>query len=82
MQEVVCFGPQTRQRFDEETLEVLDLIQGHCARVEVEFPSPRDVAGQWFVQVYRVGNESIPEGFYGNSAYESASRIARALGIQ
>lgn len=82
MQDVICFGPRTRQLFDDKTQQVLDLIQEHCARVEIEFPSPGEKAEHWFVQVYRVGNESIPEGFYGSTAHESATRIARALGIQ
>ncbi len=83
MQELVSFGPETRELFDLETQRVLDLIQQHCAKVEIELPVPGSESNeQWFVQVYRVGNESVPEGFYGSTALESATRIAKALGIE
>jgi hypothetical protein len=82
MHDIICFDQTTRHLFDEPTLEVLDLLQERFARVEIEPPIRGRSPVQWFAQVYREGNESVPEGFYGSTALEAASRIANALGVK
>lgn len=79
---IISYDQGSRDKFDAETQRVLDLIQENCDRIEIEPPSPERLAGQWFVQIYRVHDQEIAEGFFGASAIEAAKRVASALGIK
>ena len=81
MANVISYDSSTRDQFDAETQSILDLIYEQFPLVEIEFPvdgKPR----QWFVQVYRNGNDHLPEGFFGDTTFQAASRVARALNIE
>jgi hypothetical protein len=80
MENVILYGTTTRDLFDKETRVVLDLIHAKYPLVEIEAPAEGD-RPQWFVQVYRNGRDDMPEGFFGSTPLEAASRVAKALKV-
>ena len=80
MANVISYDSATRDQFDIKTQTVLDSIQRQFPIVEIELPLD-DESQQWFVQVYRDGND-MPEGFFGETTYEAALRVANALKIE
>jgi len=84
MSRIIRYDARSRDLFDVETQAVLDRIQAHYSIIEIENPedSSRSSRGQWFVQVYRKGIEENPEGFFGVTSLEAASRLAKALKLE
>ena len=76
----IRYDSTTRDQFGADTQDVLALIQKQYSVVEVE--TPGGVASQWFVQVYRKGIEENPEGLFGDTLLEAATRLAKALKIK
>jgi len=81
MPKIVRYDEKTRDLFDSRAQEILDLVRAKYPIVEVEYPEKSSSEQLFFVQVYRKGEDNMPEGFFGESTYEAACRVAKALKI-
>lgn len=79
--QLISYTKTNRSKFDDESRHVLDAICEVYPRLEIEGPAQTQGPTKWFVQVYRDRAEEVPEGFYGATVAEAATRIASAVGV-
>jgi hypothetical protein len=79
MPKIIRYDSATCELFDGKTQTILDSIQQHFPIVEIQIPEGGK-SNQWFVQTFRQGREG-PEGFFGQTTFEAACRLAKALKV-
>jgi len=82
MSDLISYSDSNRHRFDNDTQKALDGLRAHFSQVEIEGPTQMEGKPAWFVQIYRNRVEGLPEGLYGTTVLEAATRLTSALGLK